>query len=139
MHKSADIKPDEEMSMMKQYPHMSRRDRAKQFAPFAALKGFEAALREKERQIVPRKNLSAEAEAELEQKLRMIRPSDMLTVVYFQQYTAPDIGEYLQITGPVSALDRNAKTLQIADTRIPTAQIYSLKGDVFLSMEWEQA
>ena len=33
---------------------MDRAQRAKQFAPFAALKGFEEALREKERIIIPK-------------------------------------------------------------------------------------
>ena len=33
---------------------MSRKDRAKQFMPFAALKGYEEALREKEREVAER-------------------------------------------------------------------------------------
>lgn len=40
-------------------PKMSPADRAKQFMPFAALKGYEEALREKER----------EMEAKMEEKL----------------------------------------------------------------------
>ncbi len=32
-------------------PKMDRSERAKQFMPFAALKGYEEALREKERQV----------------------------------------------------------------------------------------
>lgn len=35
-------------------PKMSREDRAKQFMPFAALKGYEEALREKEREVAAR-------------------------------------------------------------------------------------
>ncbi len=35
-------------------PKMSREERAKQFMPFAALKGYEEALREKERQVAER-------------------------------------------------------------------------------------
>ncbi len=35
----------------KKRPKMSRLDRAKQFAPFAALKGFEEALAKKEEEI----------------------------------------------------------------------------------------
>ena len=35
-------------------PKMSPADRAKQFMPFAALKGYEEALREKEREIEER-------------------------------------------------------------------------------------
>lgn len=39
---------------MTQRPKMSREERAKQFMPFAALKGYEEALREKERQVAER-------------------------------------------------------------------------------------
>lgn len=37
-----------------QRPKMSREERAKQFMPFAALKGYEEALREKEREVTER-------------------------------------------------------------------------------------
>lgn len=39
---------------MTQRVKMSREERAKQFMPFAALKGYEEALREKERQVAER-------------------------------------------------------------------------------------
>ena len=39
---------------------MSQADRAKQFMPFAALKGYDDALRAKEKVVVPRKELSEE-------------------------------------------------------------------------------
>ena len=38
----------------KVYPKMDRSNRAKQFMPFAALKGYEEALREKEREVAER-------------------------------------------------------------------------------------
>lgn len=39
---------------MMQRVKMSREERAKQFMPFAALKGYEEALREKEREVAAR-------------------------------------------------------------------------------------
>lgn len=39
---------------MTERPKMSREERAKQFMPFAALKGYEEALREKEREVAER-------------------------------------------------------------------------------------
>ncbi len=39
---------------MSERPKMSREERAKQFMPFAALKGYEEALREKEREVAAR-------------------------------------------------------------------------------------
>ena len=47
--------------------------RAKQFAPFAALKGFEDAVREKEIIYEPRRILSEERKNELDMKLRMLK------------------------------------------------------------------
>ena len=41
-------------------PKMSREERAKQFMPFAALKGYPEALREKEKIVVPRAEVSEE-------------------------------------------------------------------------------
>lgn len=47
-------------------PKMDPADRAKQFLPFDALKGFREALAEKERTVVPLGELSSESPAESE-------------------------------------------------------------------------
>lgn len=52
---------------------MDRSERAKQFMPFAALKGFEELLAEKEKMIVPKIELSEERKAELDDKMRSIK------------------------------------------------------------------
>lgn len=44
---------------------MSREERAKQFMPFAALKGYPDALRKKEKIVVPKMELSEDYEEEL--------------------------------------------------------------------------
>ena len=49
---------------MGQRPKMSRAERAKQFMPFAALKGYSEALRRKEKKIVPQIVLSEAQEEE---------------------------------------------------------------------------
>ena len=51
---------------------MNREERAKQFMPFAALKGYPEALRKKEKVVVPKKELSEEYQEELERKLRQV-------------------------------------------------------------------
>ena len=62
---------------------MSREERAKQFMPFAALKGYPDALRKKEKVIVPKMELSEEYEEELDRRLRQVRKNDIVTAVYF--------------------------------------------------------
>ena len=56
---------------------MDRADRAKQFMPFDGLKGFRDALSEKERIIVPQRDLSEEEKEVLDQKLSLIQKKDM--------------------------------------------------------------
>ena len=119
---------------MKSHAKMSRSDRAKQFSPFAALKGYETALRVKEKELLPRIELSEEAQAELDRKLHMITKGDLVTVVYFQQLDDSEFGEYLQITERVSKLDANMKILQIGQIRINIKDIYDVKGERFCSL-----
>ncbi|HBA62738.1 MAG TPA: hypothetical protein DCZ20_02660 [Lachnospiraceae bacterium] len=104
---------------------MSREDRAKQFMPFAALKGYPEALRKKEKIIVLRMELSEEYKEELDYKLRQVRKNDMITVIYFCG------GEYLQKTGMVSRMDETAKLLKIVNTKIPFADIMDIIPENF--------
>ena len=62
---------------------MSREDRAKQFMPFAALKGYPEALHLKEKIIVPKREVSEEYGEELDRELHEIHRGDMVTVTYF--------------------------------------------------------
>lgn len=99
---------------------MDRADRAKQFMPFDALKGFREALEEKERVIVPKRELSEEQKEELDRKLRRIRKRDIITVEYFL------CGEYVKVTGMVSGLDETARVLKVVNTKIAFDDISSL-------------
>lgn len=124
---------------MKSHAKMSRLDRAKQFSPFAALKGYEVALRAKEKVLVPRMKLPEEAQAELDRKLHMIARGDWITVVYFHPFAGSDAGEYLQVTGMVSKLVPERRILQIGDSNILTDDICSLESNAFLPIEYQQA
>ena len=64
---------------------MSREDRAKQFAPFDALKGLSNALRLKEYQHerVIKGDLSEEAVLEISKTLLNIENSDIIDLLYF--------------------------------------------------------
>ena len=97
-------------------------NRAKQFIPFAALKGYEEALRAKEKVVVPKIELSDEKKEELNRKLQQVQKNDMITVVYFHQ------NEYLQMEGMVSRIDKDARILKVVNTRIAFSDIYDLWG-----------
>ena len=51
---------------------MNRQDRAKQFMPFAALKGYEEALRQREDRPQPRIILGEDGAEEMDRKLRRL-------------------------------------------------------------------
>ncbi len=96
-------------------------ERAKQFAPFSALRGLPEALVKMERVLVPRKELSEERMEELNWKLCQLQRGTMVSVVYFSN------GEYLKLTGMVSGLDENRHMLRIVDTAIGFDDIYEIE------------
>lgn len=100
---------------------MSREERAKQFMPFAALKGYPDALRRKEKIVVPKRELSEEYQEELDRKLRQVRKNDMITVIYFCEH------EYLKVTGMVSRIDETARVLKIVNTKIGFDELYDIE------------
>lgn len=99
---------------------MSREDRAKQFMPFAALKGYENALREKEKIVVPKIELSEDMKEELDVTLKEVQLKDIVTVVYY------DIDEYIKITGMVSKIDTSAGYIKIVNTKINFNDVFDI-------------
>ena len=110
---------------MENRPRMDRAERATQFMPFDALKGLREALREKEKIIVPKIELSDYAKSILDRKLHQVEKHDMLTVVYFEK------GQYVKITGMVARMDVSARTLKIVNTKILFDDIYDIQGEKF--------
>lgn len=101
---------------------MSREERAKQFMPFAALKGYPDALRKKEKITVPKMELSEEYGELLDRKLRQLKRNDIVTVIYFHE------DEYIKQTGMVSRIDKTAGILKIVNTKIKFDDIYDISG-----------
>lgn len=91
---------------------MPRQDRAKQFMPFAALKGLPEAIAKKERITVRKIELSECMAEELNRKFLLLERGKMVTVTYYLQ------GEYVKMTGLVALIDNNYRILRIVDTKI---------------------
>ncbi len=87
-------------------------DRARQFMPFSALKGFHEMLREKERVITAKKVLSEDDLNELSSKLVLVRKGMLIKVVYFYE------GEYIKAEGMVANVDFTFRTLTVVKTKI---------------------
>lgn len=95
-------------------------ERAKQFTPFAALKGLPEALAEKEKIRMTRAELSEDRIRQINDLLRVLRPGDLLTAVYYLEET------YVQLTGRLKKTDPTERFLQIGETRIPFSDLYEL-------------
>lgn len=108
---------------------MDRANRAKQFMPFDALKGLREAVAEKERIIVPKRNLSEEQKEELDWKLKQLQKKDIITAEFFQN------GEYVQVTGMVTEIDNARRTLEIVNTKISFNDISDLKCNMLQELD----
>lgn len=95
-------------------------DRAKQFMPFAALKGLPDALAAKEKITVPRIELSEEMAEELDRKMHELVKGMIAAVVYFHR------DEYIKITDMVARIDETSRLLQIVNTKIPFDDILEI-------------
>lgn len=104
-------------------PKMDRAERAKQFLPFDALKGFRETLAQKERIVVERTELSEEYREELDRRMQRVLKNDIITVVYFHD------GEYVQVTGMVSRLDVTSRIIKIVNTKISFEDIYEIRWE----------
>lgn len=97
-------------------------ERAKQFMPFAALRGLPDALAQKEKVLVPKIELSPEMEEELDRQMHRLAKGQMACVVYFHQ------GEYIKITGLVARMDETSRLLQIVNTKIRFEDILQVES-----------
>ena len=114
------------------HPQMPLRDRAAQFAPFAALTGYEAAVGETARLTDQKRELDAQEAEELNRQLAAViehlseRPE--VTVEYFVPDERKAGGAYVTVTGRVRHVSVPEKVLVMEDgTVIPMDDIVSLK------------
>ena len=102
---------------------MDRADRAKQFMPFAALKGYEEAIREREHIVIERSELSEERLDELDNAFKRLRVGDIATCIYYKSSEEC----YIKVTGMVSKIDIDSRVLKIVNNRIEFDDIYDLE------------
>lgn len=128
--------PLENLDVIK-HPRMSIQDRAKIFAPFAALKGYEEEIAAKQKIVVPRIELSEESKEYLDLQLGTINQlllegkHPIVTVVYFQRgkVSNEEGGEYIQFTGMVAKFDQSSHILQIVEKKLHLDDIYGIEGE----------
>lgn len=116
----------------KKHPRMSRQNRAAQFSPFAALTGYDAVIKETERNIEEKRILSEDAIAEINENLQLIQEKKNEHPYVYISYFEKDIkkmegGIYKTIISQYKHLDEYKNILITIDgNEIPIEDISSI-------------
>ena len=128
------------------HPRMDVGKRAKIFAPFDALKGFDEALASKDVLYEEQRDPDEEIKAELDRRLEILRKlcrnsrtarasRAAVTVTYFAPCPDPESeahgsrGQYRQLTGICMGVDPElTQTIRIDDRRIPLADLLRIES-----------
>lgn len=97
-------------------------DRARQFSPFAALRGYYDLVHERERVIEPRRPLSEEEARALDATIANLQRGVMVRAVFYEKDACRTI------VGTVSQVDMIYHDLWIVRTRIPFDELCALEA-----------
>lgn len=118
----------------KRYPQMSMHDRAAQFSPFAALTGYDDAIKETARLTDKKINLDEDVLQKLDEILFVIRKKldsgqKCRTVIsYFEKDLKKDGGGYLDISGEVKRIDEYRNVIVfMSGERIPISDVINIE------------
>ena len=121
-------------------PQMPMSDRAAQFSPFAALTGYDAAIKETGRLTDTKIELDDEELHSLNLKFQFLvehlEDEPEVAVTYFKADERKTGGAYLEATGIVKKLDDFERLITMQDgTKIPMDDILTIESDAFSSLE----
>ena len=124
-------------------PQMPMSDRAAQFAPFAALTGYDSAIKETGRLTDEKIELDEEALTALDMRYQLLtdaletRPE--VTITFFQADERKEGGAYLTVTGTVKKIDTFERLITMQDgTKIPMDDVLSMEGSLFSALEQDR-
>ena len=122
------------------HPQMPLENRAAQFAPFAALVGFDADIMETARLTDRRMELDEEEKLLISDKLQLLQSrigaQPTVAVTFFQSDGRKEGGAYISIVGAVKKVDIHERMLVMLNKkRIPIDDLISLEGELFEGMD----
>lgn len=125
----------------KKHPQMSIWSRSAQFAPFAALTGYDDAVKETARLTDKRIEIDEGLKNILNNKLQYILENKLLqpeiTFTYFVYDTKKSGGKYIEKTGVVKKIDLNEKYIMLKDkTKISIDEIINITGDILENINY---
>ena len=121
-------------------PQMSMRDRAAQFSPFAALTGYDAAIRETARLTQEKVELDEQELVVLDRKFQLLLEQlgrcPQVTITWFVPDELKQGGRYLTITDVVKKVDTAARFVLLQNAgRICMDDIVEIEGELFDYLE----
>ena len=116
-------------------PQMPKTDRAAQFAPFAALTGYDSAIKETGRLTNERIELDEDALTALNVKYQFLMDAldeePEIKITYFKPDERKAGGEYVSAIGAVKKVDDFERLITMQDgTRIPMDDVYDMSISV---------
>ena len=120
-------------------PQMPMSDRAAQFAPFAALTGYDSAIRETGRLTDEKIELDEEALTALDMRYQLLtdalEANPEVTITFFQSDERKEGGSYQTVTGVVKKIDTFERLITMRDgTKIPMDDVLSMEGELFSAL-----
>lgn len=120
------------------HPHLGIDSRAAQFAPFAALTGYDSAVKETARLTKRKIELNDELKEIINNKLnyieKNIREKNIISVTYFVKDEKKDGGRYESYSGIVKRINNVEEYIKFEDNKIINFNdILSLDGEIFNS------
>lgn len=115
---------------------MSMMNRAAQFAPFAALTGYESAIKETARVTDEFIELDDNSKDILDVKLQILQENianhPQVTIIYFQPDNKKEGGSYITCNNIIKKIDvYNKAIIMLDETVIQISMIIEIKGDIF--------
>ena len=121
-------------------PQMPLRDRAAQFAPFAALTGYGEAIDETARWTEERREMDENERAALDNRLRFLtmrlEEHPQVEIEHFVPDSRKAGGAYVRRSGRLAAISPAARTMTLADgTVINLDDIIAIESPLFSTVE----